>query len=164
LVARVVAHNYLAFQLVDDEDFRALLASLNPFYKPPSRGKLTNTLLPAFRDKLEAVIRKKLEMISSASLSFDSWTSTANRSYIAVTCHGITKAWTVETFMLSILPVAQDETGVFLAQMLEEVLEQWGIRKEQIVAITSDGAANAKNAVMSQLDITWVCCFSHVIN
>ena len=66
--------------------------------------------------------------------------------------------------MLSILPVAQDETGVFLAQMLEEVLEQWGIRKEQIVAITSDGAANAKNAVMSQLDITWVCCFSHVIN
>ena len=120
--------------------------------------------MPDERARLEAIMRKKLSTISTLSLSVDAWTSGANRGYIAVTGHGITESWVLETLLLSMTPVTENEMGQFIAFVIQDTLRYWDISETRVVTITSDGAPNAKNTVVEQLDKPWVYCFAHVIN
>jgi len=90
LVGKLVANKCLPMSLVEDEDFIELMAYLRSGYKPPKRHKLTKVMLPAAKARLMVVMKRKMRSIGHFSLTLDSWTSAANRSYIAVTLHGIT--------------------------------------------------------------------------
>ena len=164
LLRHFVVSNGLPLRIVESEQFREFAAYLRPGYKTPTRKKLTTALLPEMRDELEAAMKEKMSSIKYHSLSLDSWTAQANQGYIAVTSHGITKEWVLETFLLGVAPVTASETAVFIADIVEEMLETWKIAKENIVSATSDGGANVKCAVQKELDFLWVYCLAHVIN
>eukprot|EP01087_Luapelamoeba_hula_P008719 TRINITY_DN2201_c0_g1_i2.p2 TRINITY_DN2201_c0_g1~~TRINITY_DN2201_c0_g1_i2.p2 ORF type:complete len:255 (+),score=34.84 TRINITY_DN2201_c0_g1_i2:188-952(+) len=83
---------------------------------------------------------------------------------ITITGHGITAEWVLETFLLDVVPVHQDETGVFLAESITEVLDSWNIEMQRVVCITTDGAANIRNAVEEELKMPWVYCSAHAVN
>jgi len=157
LVSIFIASNCLALRLVDDHDFAALLSYLRPQYKLPSRRTLGDTLLPALADNIEKTMLAKMQRISTFALTIDSWTSGANRSYMSVTAHGITKAWSFESFFLALVPVKQSETSEYISDMVTEVLTDWNIHKHNRASCTTDGAANARNAT-TLLGIPWVYC------
>jgi len=105
----------------------------------------------------------KMQRISTFALTIDSWTSGANRSYMSVTAHGITKDWSFESFFLALVPVKQSETAEYISDMVTEVLTDWNIHKHNRASCTTDGAANARNAT-TLLGIPWVYCVAHAVN
>jgi len=164
LVGKLVANKCLPMSLVEDEDFIELMGYLRAGYKPPRRQKLTKVMLPAAKARLVVAMKRKMRSIAHFSLTLDAWTSAANRSYIAVTVHGVTSEWVLESFVLEIVPVKASETAAFLAEVVREVLQEWGLGNERIVAVTSDGASNMKAAVTKCLKIEWIYCVAHLVN
>ena len=164
LLSLFIASNYLPLNIVKDPDFAALGKYLNPKYTLPGRFKLTKTLLPGLQDKIRAAMAEKLTTIRWVSLSADSWTSIGNEIFIAITCHGVTLDYVLETFLLEVVPVYKDETGVYIADTIEETLAEWKIQKDRVTSITTDGAANVRNAVQQVLKVPWLYCVAHIIN
>jgi len=164
LLSVFIATNYLSLSIVDHQDFCALLTYVVPNYDIPGRKKLTRDLMPRLREELEAVMLTKMRSIRAFSLSVDSWTSMANEIFLALTCHGITSEWKLASFLLEAVPVYEDETGAHIAETVQEILDYWDISMERIVSITSDGAANMRNAVEAVLQVPWIYCAAHVIN
>ena len=164
LLSLFVASNYLPLNIVSDPDFAALEKYLNPRYTLPGRFRLTRTLLPALCDKIRAAMVEKLTTIRWVSLSADSWTSIGNEIFLAITCHGVTLDYFLESFLLEAVPVYKDETGVYIADTIEETLAEWDIPKNRITSITTDGAANIRNAVQQVFRVPWLYCAAHIIN
>ena len=165
LLTQFISSHCLPLRLVDGDDFREFINYLCPQYNIPNRQKLSNTLLPAKKEILTLKIKEKLKLINYFSLSIDSWTSNATRSYIAVTGHGInSNTWILETFLLSFTPGSSKEDGKFLADTIRESLESWKISTDSIVSVTSDSAHNMRNAIQQQLKLQWIPCFAHILN
>ena len=164
LVCQTFVKNSLSLRLADDSSFRELLTYLAPWYGPPSRRKLTRNLLPELREVTEARIRSRLRSLKAVSLTFDGWTSTANRAYLGLTCHGVGSGWLLESFMLGVIPVEEAETGAYIAQLVEERLLEWNLPRSKVVGVTTDGAGNMSNAVYEHLGLFWFHCLGHVFN
>lgn len=109
-------------------------------------------------------MKKKMDTVGHYSLTIDSWTSVATKSYVAVTLHGVSTSWELESFLLDLVPVEESETARYLAGLVRGVLHRWEIDIERVVAITSDGASNVKAAIANELDIEWIYCLAHQIN
>jgi len=62
------------------------------------------------------------------------------------------------------VPVFKDQKAEYLCEIVEDVLERWSIAKDRILAVTTDGAKNAKKAVIAELDLDWMYCVAHAIN
>lgn len=164
LLSRFIAKNCLPLRLVDDEDFRKFLHYLEPGWKPPDRRRLTSILLPELRSKLQTKMKQRMSHIQYYSISLDSWTSLNNTSYVAITCHGISTHWQLHSFLLDIVPVQSAETSAYIAQLVRDVLSQWNIALDCVVAGTTDGAANMKRAVREELGLLWLYCAGHALN
>ena len=79
-------------------------------------------LLPEMRRHVEQAMCEKIKHIYAFSLSVDGWTSTAMHNYVAITCHGITKLWHLESFLLDVIHVIEAETAPALARIVKGVL------------------------------------------
>jgi hypothetical protein len=165
LLAQAVARNGLSLRLVDDESFLRVLDYLRPGCRPPNRRRMSQKSLPALRKRLEQIIRERISTVKYYSLSLDGWTSQANRQYQTVVFYGITKEWSLEVFEMDLVPVtAEAETGAYIAEEVQEVLQRWGLQKECLVAATTDSGANVKNAVRAHLGVDWIFCLGHALN
>ena len=121
-------------------------------------------LTPALRAEIELQMKKRMSNIDYFSISLDSWTSLANRAYLALTAHGISKNFEFESFLLDITIVKKSETGEYFAELVRDILEAWSIKMDQVVAGTSDGASNCKKAIKRDLDLLWIYCLAHALN
>ena len=164
LLTKFIVSNYLAFRLVDSESFRAFVNYLQPKWKVCDRKKLSMVLTPALRAEIELQMKKRMSNIDHFSISLDSWTSLANRAYLALTAHGISKNFEFESFLLDITVVKKSETGEYIAELVRDILEAWAIDMDQVVAGTSDGASNCKKAIKRDLDLLWIYCLAHALN
>ena len=135
LVGKLVANKCLPMSLVEDEDFLELVGYLRSGYKSPKRHKLTKVMLPAAKARLVVVMKRKMRSIGHFSLTLDAWTSAANRSYIAVTLHGVTAMWVLESFVIDVVPVKCSETAEFLGEVVKEVLQAWDVDIKRVVAV-----------------------------
>ena len=111
LLTKFIISNYLTFRLVDSESFQAFVNYLQPKWKVCDRKKLSMVLTPALRAEIELQMKKRMSNIDHFLISLDSWTSLANRAYLALTAHGISKNFEFESFLLDITVVKKSETG-----------------------------------------------------
>ena len=164
LVCRLIVNNGLALRIVEDEDLKKLLSYLRPGYRGPSRYKLVEHLLPQMCKEMNAVIRSKLATMDCYAISIDGWESATSHKYVAVTCHGINRdTWKLESFLLRVGHVTGSETGEFIAELVAEVLRDWGIPMERVVSNTTDGASNMGLGARI-LERPWVYCTTHAVN
>ena len=144
--------------------FELLSIIFNPSGKSVIEKKLSMVLTPALRAEIELQMKKCMSNINHFSISLDSWTSLANRAYLALTAHGISKNFEFESFLLDITVVKKSETGEYIAELVRDILESWSIDRDQVVAGTSDGASNCKKAIKRDLDLLWIYCLAHALN
>ena len=163
-MAQLITEDCLPLSFTENPNLRAYSDYLRPGYKPPCRITLTNKLLPKIKAALEKTMKAKLDTIDFVSISFDGWTSDALQNSIAVLCHGITPNWTLETFLLDVVPVDESETAVHIANMVRRVLKEWDIPLEAVVTAATDGAPNMQCSVAKELDLPWIYCAAHAIN
>lgn len=134
---------------------------LNPKYHPPSRDCLANQLVPAWYDTEKQNVIDALKNIHSAAITSDGWTSITQDHYITVTLHFVSEGKMKQTVLKS-KAVYDVQTGPNIAQEIETILDEFGVR-EKIVAVTVDNAANM-NVAVSRLQLKKMACFAHTLN
>uniref|UniRef100_UPI003AAE61F4 E3 SUMO-protein ligase ZBED1-like n=1 Tax=Centroberyx gerrardi TaxID=166262 RepID=UPI003AAE61F4 len=135
--------------------------ALNPKYNPPSRESLTNRLIPAWYDVEKGNLISELKNVTKAAITADGWTSFSQDHYLTVTLHYVREGQIKEK-VLKTKAVYQAQTGTAVAEEIDGILEEFGVR-EKVVAATVDNAANMDVAVR-RLDIIKFPCFAHTLN
>ncbi|XP_063745957.1 E3 SUMO-protein ligase ZBED1-like isoform X2 [Eleginops maclovinus] len=160
-VTKFVVKGLHPFSTVDAPEFREMTKVLNPKYKAPSRESLTNHLIPAWYGVEKGNVISELKTVSKAAITADGWTSFCQDHYLTVTLHYVSNGQVKEK-VLKTKAVYQSQTGSALAEEIDYILEEYGVR-EKVVAATVDNAANMDVAI-KQLQIVKFPCFAHTLN
>ena len=84
------------------------------------------------------VVVPKLQEATFFSATTDMWTSAANDSYMTITIHFISSDWELNSFCLETVPLFTDHTGQNIADAILDILENWNLSRDNLVATTTD--------------------------
>lgn len=141
--------------------YREMTKILNPKYKAPNRDSLANQLIPAWYEVEKRKLMSELKLVKRAAITADGWTSFSQDHYLTVTLHWVRDGQNEEK-VLKTKAVYQAQTGPAVAEEIDGILEEFGVR-EKVVAATVDNAANMSVAVKS-LHLIKLPCFAHTLN
>ncbi|XP_030768182.1 zinc finger BED domain-containing protein 1-like isoform X2 [Sitophilus oryzae] len=116
---------------------------------------------------LQAIIHRKLNNIGIIALTTDIATvMNSTRSFIVLTAHYIDdENATFESFCLGVKNLIPHHTAENICSDLTEMIDAWGIKKDNIISVTTDNGANIVAAVNLLLgNKGHVSCFAHNIN
>ena len=94
--------------LVESDEFRALIAYLEPEYKPPCRQTMTTRIDVLAANRREEM-QEELESMTAVAVTTDICTSIANDPYISLTVSYLTSSW--EMWMPTLTNTLMDECG-----------------------------------------------------
>ncbi|KAJ8930404.1 hypothetical protein NQ314_016799 [Rhamnusium bicolor] len=161
-LVNLLIKNYLPIQLVDNEYFRSFVEKLNSNYQVRSRKTIANTLLPQLHNMARDNVRNSLDSINACCITTDGWTSCANKSFISVTAHYVTKDIKMKSSLLDCYEYSDRHTAENLCKELKRICREWNIANK-IIAVASDNASN----IVAAIKITgWkhVPYFAHNLN
>ena len=75
--------------------------------------------------------------------------------------HYINPDWNLESKCLQTLFLPADHTTQNIAEILQDTLEQWGLKPKNQTCITTDNGSNFLCAVRSYLVWPYLSCFGH---
>ena len=79
-------------------------------------------------------------------ITTDLWTAPHNNTaYLCLTCHGIDSNWELCSFCLATKALPVGHTAENISEKIEEILDEWNIDKDNIVAAVID---NARSMIM----------------
>ena len=105
----------------------------------------------------------KLSEAKHFAVTSDFWTSITHVPFMSFTVHFIDEDWILRSYCLDTIPSYEDHTGENIAGALQDVLENWQLSSEKLVATTTDNASNYV-AAFETLGWTRVSCFGHNLN
>ena len=151
----------LPIYTVDKLGFHRLLKKMDPQYDLPSSKYFSKVAIPALyketRQKLESVLKEVGFFLPTA----DIWSSITAEPYISYTVHHINPDWNRESKCLQTLFFPADHTAQNIAEILQDTLEQWGLKPKNQTCITTDNGSNFLCAVRSHLVWPYLSCFGH---
>lgn len=106
----------------------------------PTRHKLMTTLDSEY-NKVKNALRKKLSEQKHLCLTADVWSSRA-QSYLGVTVHFLNDKFERESYLLAFKQLFTKQTYKNLADAMDEILRDFGIKKSQVTNIVTDGGSN----------------------
>ena len=132
---------------------------LNPKYHAPNRESLGNQLIPAWYEVEKNNLISELKHVTKAAITADGWTSFSQD--LTVTLHYV-RDGKIQEKVLKTKAVYQAQTGAVVAEEIDGILEEYGVR-ENVVAATVDNASNMDVAV-KKLNVIKLPCFAHTLN
>ena len=102
----------------------------------------------------------KLKDAEFFAATTDLWTSGANHPYLSYTIHFITRDWSLESFCLDTVPLFEDHTGQNIGEAIQDILMNWNLSPDSLVATTTDNGSNFI-AGMDLMGWTRLSCFGH---
>lgn len=134
----------MPFTLVEREGFSNLMKHLVPRYSLPSRTYFSRTLMPEIYKEIRTQVEVKLSTAKYISFTTDIWTSSVNNeSFISLTAHYIScDTFQREIYTLRVKHFPVSHTGCNIADIINNIIEEWNIRIDQIHVIVRDNAAN----------------------
>ena len=162
-VMHFVAKDMRPLSIVDKPGFQhtCMVSKLNPRYQLPSRKHFSEYELPKLYNHVrDVVVMPKLKEATYFAGTCDFWTSPASIPYLTFTVHFVDKAWNLQSFSLSTSPLYEDHTGRNIADALLDILANWELLPENLIATTTDNGANIVNAFKI---LKWIrlSCFGH---
>jgi hypothetical protein len=131
----------LPFSIVEDDDFKTLIAALNPLYKLPSRQTISIKIQSIYEKQCESIKEYFKNHNSKVSLTTDVWTACTNQAYMSITLHWIDNEWKMHRILLDLIPLHERHTGTILANTIYTTINYFGLG-EKIIAVTTDNASN----------------------
>ena len=147
-IGNFIAQDMQPLSVVENKGFMELMKVAEPRFKVPSRGYFTKTVIPSLFSRAKEHVKEMLKTARFLCITTDLWTAAhSNRAYLCLTCHGIDSNWQLCSFCLATkeLPVAH--TAENIGEKIEEILDEWNIDKDMIVAAVTDNARNMINAI-----------------
>lgn len=162
LLCDIVTENSLPFAFVESKSVRKLLTYTEPNYKCIS-SEHAKHIINLQADTLKQTIKSDLEKCKALSLTIDCWTSINNDSFMAVTASFVDEKWQLQTPVLATHNLTERHTADYLANELENIIEEWGIR-DTVVSIVHDNASNVKG-VAKTIKESWIDigCAAHTL-
>lgn len=95
----------------------------------------------------------------------DIWTSSGcgGEPYLSFTVKFASKEWKLESICLETVVFPDDHTAENITEMMENILEEWNIKQEQLVCVTSNNVSNMQKAFQDIAEM-WLVCFGHNMN
>ena len=137
-----------------------MIHKLNPKYDLPSRKYFSKEAIPRLYSNVRCEILSDMKEVSHYSLTTDLWTSCATEPYITITLHYIDSAWNLKSVCLQTVALMKDHTGQNIAECVTEVLEEWKLNPQNLVAATTDNGSNVVSA-FEILELLHISCFGH---
>lgn len=162
VLARMIALDGFPFSVfITSDDLRKLL--LTKYTDLPKSAVTIQKRVMNYSEKIKKQVTSELKHLKSAgerfSLSFDEWTSTSNKRYMAVNVHSYKKFWS-----LGLVPIYGNMTAENCLRILKERLSKFDISLEtDIVAIVTDGP-NVMIKVGRLVCTEQQLCLAHGVN
>ncbi|KAJ8915340.1 hypothetical protein NQ315_008226 [Exocentrus adspersus] len=136
-VIYMIAKDNLPLNRVENEGFRYFMGTVAPLYKPPSRKTISN-LIDNKYDVLSGIIKIKLSVVSSVTLTTDVWTETMNtKSFLGITCHFYADNQ-LHSITIGVHELSERHTSDYLEECLRSVMTDWNISVENVTAVVTD--------------------------
>ncbi|XP_075162796.1 E3 SUMO-protein ligase ZBED1-like [Haematobia irritans] len=140
--------------IVDDDGFKYLLKVTAPMYKVPSRRTIDN-LLDTKDEYISSLVKAELQKVPHVCLTTDIWTEThKSRSFLGINAHFISDSYIdskgsfhMENVTTGAFKLNERHTGENLAVEISTKCSEWGISKERVITVVTDGGANIIKAV-----------------
>lgn len=164
-VAYFISKEMMPFQIVEKPGFLKMMKTAAPLYKVPTRQFFSRTEVPRLYNEVKADVTKRVAQGTWYAATTDLWTSSGGggEPYISFTIHYVSPEWKLESSCLETLLFPQDHTAANILEMVENMLQEWEIKKEQVVCVTTDNASNMQKAFENFPDM-WLGCFGHNLN
>ncbi|CAH0552454.1 unnamed protein product [Brassicogethes aeneus] len=164
-ILRWIVKGFHAFRIVEEVEFQSLCKMLCPNYNVPSRKTISNNLLQQLYQSKREKIEEELNQVDYICITTNSWTSTNNESFTAITAHYINEEQSqlkLKAHLLDCFAFEEKYTAQNLATLLANKFKEWKL-EQKIVCVVSDNAANIIAAVREG---GWKSrgCFAHSIN
>ena len=147
---------------MDGIGFREFCEALEPRYRIPSRGTVTNRIVELYNSTSDTI--KKSIKDKDVALTTDGWTSLATASYVTATAHWINDDWEMHNNVLRTKEFKVSHTAENVGECIQEILDVFDIKRGSVTAITMDNATNYVNAVERHLQTVNIQCVAHTIN
>ena len=93
------------------------------------------------------------------SITSDGWSSITGDSYMSLTAHYIDHDWCLHTSCLKTQYHPESHTATNISNFLLESLAEYGLRRGNITAITTDSAANMVAAAREASKYIYIILF-----
>ena len=160
-LAHFLAKDLRPASMIEGTGFKDFLQELDPRFALPSRRTVNRVLLPSLWEKEKDKLKTELAKASWVSLTTDMWSSRTNSAFLNITAHFLSEG-KLCTKVLQCERFPERHTGDNIKDKLKEVLKDFKVTNK-VVTITSDNAANMKNAIKGA-GLKELGCMAHTIN
>lgn len=135
-----------------------------PLYKVPSRRTITRLIEERY-DGLSTLVKEELREVHDICLTTDVWTESINtKSFLGLTAQYLVNE-EHRSVTIGVEELTDRYTADYLREKLLDLISQWNIKKEGVVAVISDSAANIKKAIVDSFGADkHLPCFAHLLN
>ena len=172
---RWIVKDQQAFSVVEHEDFRAMIWTINRRIEFISAATMSRRIIN-YHLKFEQIIRTKIEAIPGKySCTTDIWTSTSGMPYMAVTMHWLDNNWDHCTLLIGFESFDSRHSGIALGKLFMRIMRPYygadEKLKNRLLAVVTDNASNNEGLIQYLLEVEaladkecHVRCFAHCIN
>lgn len=133
-----------SLSVVDSDDFRHMIHTIDPRAIVPSRKHLSSKLLLEKSNEISESLINALGQVPCVSLTIDIWSNRQLRSYIGITAHFILN-WKLHTALLTCKRFHGRHTADNIVAQYEEVINNFNIT-DKVSNIITDNASNMVKA------------------
>ncbi|CAF2941670.1 unnamed protein product [Rotaria sp. Silwood2] len=140
-----------------------ILSTAIPEYKVPHPKTVRNriaALYSTYTTKLRALLPK----LGPLALTSDLWRNSRRTNFISLTAHIFTENYKSIPIVLGCRHVVGPHLATSIERYLKYELHRFGIKKEQIISITTDNGSNMKKATSSLKFGDRISCMAHNLN
>ena len=160
LIVRLITEDIMPISVVEWNDFRELMAFIEPEYTVPCRQTITTRMEGRYRE-IAAALRKILCKAKKVALTTDAWTGLTTESYVTITAHYF-EDWTVKSAILQTRAMPERHTAENMATVLQAAVDSWGIANK-VDVLVHDNATNIVSANSRYLAWESHRCFAHTL-
>lgn len=162
VIAEMIAIDNEPLSVVQKAGFRRVVGTLQPKYTMPSRTYFTETIIPdIFRRCKEAISSKLSNNYKKVSFTTDIWSCQYTKeSYISFTAHFISNDFFLIHHALNVKYFPGSHSASTIGNMLESLLCEWNLDKNDVHLFVSDNAFNMIKALRDS-EFQNAACFNH---
>ena len=150
------------FSIIDSVSFIRFVQTLDPRYTMHSRNYYTCSAIPQKYEEIKALVKDDLKKAEHISATTDMWTGCHQRGYMSLSGDFIDTDWELKRHTLETWEITAAHDAENLAIELNKCFELWKIA-EKIFTVTTDNAANIRNAVVNKLNLVHLDCVGHTL-